>query len=252
MRRALLVAIAFFLGAPALAADVTPKNLILLDLDHPLHFNPPGIASQYANSETKRDRDALGWTDALGWADVSAQPIADPRRLLAANLASRGAPTFVASTSFEAEVFVAAGLRKVKRKLLVDVAAYDADDVSKRWEGLEAAGSSKDESGKTLSLNDGRIRGDFTLGVGASAGTASVGDVLQGEATYLDLNPLRDVSAQFDFLFRTSELVRRWGFNVFVIRLRAAYKGAFNGVNSDPTDDDATESEFTLSFGVAW
>ena len=63
--------------------------------------------------------------------------------------------------------------------------------------------------------------------------------MLQGEATYLDLNPLRDVSAQFDFLFRTSELVRRWGFNVFVIRLRAAYKGAFNGVNSDPTDDDA-------------
>jgi hypothetical protein len=250
IRLLLPAALLLALVPSAHGADVLVANPILLDLDRRLHLDAPGIASQYASSE-KRSRDTLGWTD------LSVQPGEAPREFLSRALFTAQLhepppePTFEDSTVYEAEFLTAAGLRKVRRKLIVDVAAYDANDANKAWEGLETAGDA-DQRGRTVDISDGVVQGDLTVGVGTSAATTSVGDVLEGEAEYLDLNPLRDVSAQFDILFRVGDRTRNWGFNAFVIRLRAAYKGAFNGVNSDPADDEATDSEFSVSFGVAW
>ena len=94
--------------------------------------------------------------------------------------------------------------------------------------------------------------GDLTLAVGTQTANAGIGDVLAGNAGVWNLNPIRDVSAQFDFLIRTSLEKTHWGFDSLVLRVRAAYLGAFSGINSDGSSEESSESEFTVSIGFSW
>ena len=112
-------------------------------------------------------------------------------------------------------------------------------------EGYDAWGASIPPDGKPPPPSSAWSDGSVTQAPGTG-----LGDFLFGEATALDLNPLRDLSAQFDFLIRTSSALRHTIFKVFVIRLRAAYLGAFNRFSESPNDPN--ESELTVSLGLSW
>ena len=66
-------------------------------------------------------------------------------------------------------------------------------------------------------------------------------------ASALELNPFNDLSAQFDFLIRTSSTDRHEGLDSLVIRIRAAYLGAFNRLNqtaADPNESRTIGTDF--------
>lgn len=143
---------------------------------------------------------------------------------------------------------LASRLSKLRDKLFIKVTAYESGSSSERWDGLDTVEDG--QRGQTLELGNGRFQGDLSLGIGAQAGVLSLSDLARGTLDLYAVNPVRDVSAQFDFLVRLGDLnlQNRRGFDAFIIRARAAYLGAFSGANSEST----AETEYTLSAGLSW
>ena len=115
------------------------------------------------------------------------------------------------------------------------------------WMDVKDVMASRFQEGE---FGDGLVQGGLTVGVGTGAGNASFSEVVEGDGNYFDLNPFQDVSAQFDFLIR-SDPTKDPGGGAFVLRIRAAYHGAFNGIGT-ASDEATTDSELTVSIGVVW
>jgi hypothetical protein len=219
-----------------------PGSASANDLASPIFLSPPSIATTYAASDVQLT-DSLSWTQL----DVTvAEP--DPRGPFGTPRV-RVVPqvSFADATRCDVVAVAAAGLRKFQSKLFISVTAYDAADPDRQWDGL----NEQDNGAGTVDLGDGLVQGGLTVGVGTSVANATVTEVAAGQATYFDLNPLQDVSAQFDFLIRT-DLTGKLGVTALVLRIRAAYNGAFNGVGTSPAEDQHRDSELTVSIGIVW
>ncbi len=146
---------------------------------------------------------------------------------------------------------LAATVARVQQRLFLGVGAYSVDDSGELYDGLESLDTSGRGRTLALGLGERRLLGDFTLSVGTASARADVLQWWEGQADLLDLNPFRDVSAQFDLAIVNGE---QSDSSVVVLRVRGAIYGAFGdaeaAANGNGAAPESGDSELGLSLGL--
>ncbi len=176
---------------------------------------------------------------------------AEPAIQLAPGLAVADFEVVRALTFSGRDSGLAGAVSRLQSRLFLGVGTYGSGDSGELYDGLS---DSLDVSarGRTVRSDDGRVLGDLTLAVGTTASRAGVLQWWQGQADFLDLNPFRDISAQFDLAILSSE--RAPDASVMVLRVRGSYLGAFGdtqrGSGQGGVAPEVGDSELGLSFGL--
>lgn len=141
-------------------------------------------------------------------------------------------------------------LQRWQRRLAFRVGASDHDEGGQ--ENFEGLGELDDDAdyGRTFAAADGSLRGDLTLVFGRVGSATTLEDVQEGRASLLDLNPFREIGAQFDLTILEDPWLGTGG--VLILRLRAAYLGLFDQVQGGDTAGVAGESQVGCGMGVKW
>lgn len=141
-------------------------------------------------------------------------------------------------------------LQRWQRRLAFRVGAAERDAGGQHtFDGLGELEQDADY-GRTFAAADGSLRGDLTLVFGNVGSTTTFEDVQQGRASLLDLNPFREVGAQFDLAILEDPFLDTGG--VLIFRVRAAYLGLFDQVQGGDTAGVAGESQVACGLGIKW
>ena len=165
----------------------------------------------------------------------------------------------LASLGFDGDTSLVARLTTLQSRLFVRFGAYsgDREQQAEVRQGHFAGLTNSDEHrGQTLSLGGGAVLGDLSLSVGTVESGVTLAQVMAGQATVLDLNPFRDVRAQFDLAFAALPrgLRKRLPAPLLIVRISMAYLDAFTraSTGTNNTGGVDTDSEVGLAGGVTW
>lgn len=141
-------------------------------------------------------------------------------------------------------------LQRWQRRLAFRVGASDHDEGGQH--NFEGLGELEDDTdyGRTFAAANGSLRGDLTLVFGNVGSSATFEDVQTGRASLLDLNPFREIGAQFDLAILEDPWLDTGG--VLIFRVRAAYLGLFDQVQGGDTAGVAGESQVGCGLGIKW
>ena len=141
-------------------------------------------------------------------------------------------------------------LQRWQRRLAFRVGAAEHDAGGQHnFDGLAELEDDADY-GRTFAAANGSLRGDLTLVFGNVGSSTTFDDVQQGRANILDLNPFREVAAQFDLAILEDPFLDTGG--VLIFRVRAAYLGLFDQVQGGDTAGVAGESQVGCGLGIKW
>jgi hypothetical protein len=141
-------------------------------------------------------------------------------------------------------------LQRWQRRLAFRVGASEREAGGQHnFEGLAELEDHADY-GRTFAAANGSLRGDLTLVFGNVGSATTLEDVQEGRASFLDLNPFREIGAQFDLAILEDPFLGTGG--ILIFRLRAAYLGLFDQVQGGDTAGVAGESQVGCGLGVKW
>ncbi|MBL4850554.1 MAG: hypothetical protein JKY65_33975 [Planctomycetes bacterium] len=138
----------------------------------------------------------------------------------------------------------------LQRRLAFRVGASERDAGGQHnFDGLGELEQDADY-GRTFAAANGSLRGDLTLVFGNVGSSTTLVDVQEGRASVLDLNPFREIGAQFDLAIFEDADDRNAG--IAILRIRAAYLGLFDRVQGGDSAGVAGESQLGCGVGVKW
>lgn len=141
-------------------------------------------------------------------------------------------------------------LQRWQRRLAFRVGASERDAGGQHnFDGLGELEQDADY-GRTFAAANGSLRGDLTLVFGNVGSSTTLVDVQEGRASVLDLNPFREIGAQFDLAIFEDADDRNAG--IAILRIRAAYLGLFDRVQGGDSAGVAGESQLGCGVGVKW
>jgi hypothetical protein len=229
-------------------------------------LDPGAIAQRYAHAhDLEREHQLALWRP--GAAPPQTLPTLAPaptladllREASAAQLPARaGDPALLESLGFQGQTGVLAKLAGLQSKMFVALGTYDSDSdlAANVRQGHFAGLAEAAPRGRTLSLASGAVLGDLRFSVGTVRSQADLAQLLTGEATLVQLNPVRDVRAQFDLAFASLPrgLRKRLPPPLLIVRLSAAYLDAFTKASSGSNSSGGvdTNSEVGLAVGLSW
>lgn len=141
-------------------------------------------------------------------------------------------------------------LQRWQRRLAFRVGASERDEGGQHhFDGLGELEEDADY-GRTFAAANGSLRGDLTLVFGNVGSATTLEDVQEGRANFLDLNPFREIGAQFDLAILEDPSGEGGG--VLIFRVRAAYLGLFDRVQGGDSAGVAGESQAGCGLGIKW